>query len=673
MILETLRTLKRCNFLLFSGIQTRRGKQRLPNTPLIRDLVQFFIESELHEHGAYLVDSFIENNTMVKDWECMTDLLLEEPGPQEEPLDDKQESSLIEIMVSAIRQAATGEPPVGRGSSRKIGLSSKDVKQVQDDKVKMTEHFIQYLPALLEKYIADVDKLVNLIAIPQYFDLEIYTTTRQTSKLQDLLDKISMAFNRHHNTEVLETCAKTLGMLCTEETAIYTICDIARSSLIDVCVNKYREAIDDWRNLIEGEEIPDDEEKYNVVISLKRVSILFSCHDLNAWNLFSSLFQDIDDSNGNYTPDRQFPEEALCSCVKACFFSINWALNYIENNCDAASAQGFVVQLREMLHKYIEICNQLLTSVQTGTPVKEEAYLSICDLLIMFSDQLSTNANEHVRILVFKPDEQQYSILNNFVQEHVFVVQQEEGHDETKIEELHKKRNFLAAFCKLVIYNVIPTVAACDIFKQYLKFYNDYGDIIKTTLGKAREINKLNCALTMCMTLVNGFKDIQAQTGSNRISKNCQEFSDLKELAKRFALSFGLDAIKNREAIASLHRAGIHFALSYPTEQYEDPSSPPPCLLFLEIMCEFTNKLLKQDKKVVLNFLDHRTGGAIPSSRNEDWQPLTQYRTALIHGEEGGNPTSAKKAYSKRKRDEHDDDEEMDDADNHEETFDHHD
>lgn len=101
-------------------VKTKRGKVRLPNTPLIRDLVQFFIESELHEHGAYLVDSFIDNNPMVKDWECMTDLLLEEPGPNEEALDNKQESTLIEIMMSAAKQCSTGEPPVGRANTRKL-------------------------------------------------------------------------------------------------------------------------------------------------------------------------------------------------------------------------------------------------------------------------------------------------------------------------------------------------------------------------------------------------------------------------------------------------------------------------------------------------------------------------------------------------------------------------
>lgn len=36
-------------------------------------------------------------------------------------MDDKQETSLIEIMVCCVRQAATGESPVGRGTSKKVG------------------------------------------------------------------------------------------------------------------------------------------------------------------------------------------------------------------------------------------------------------------------------------------------------------------------------------------------------------------------------------------------------------------------------------------------------------------------------------------------------------------------------------------------------------------------
>lgn len=58
-------------------------------------------------------------------------------------------------------------------------LSSKELKQIQEDKQKMTEHFIQTLPILLDRYRADAEKLANLLAIPQYFDLEVYTISRQ--------------------------------------------------------------------------------------------------------------------------------------------------------------------------------------------------------------------------------------------------------------------------------------------------------------------------------------------------------------------------------------------------------------------------------------------------------------------------------------------------------------
>jgi cohesin complex subunit SA-1/2 len=67
-----------------------------------------------------LVDSLIDSNEMMKDWECMTDLLMEDPGSGEESLDDRQETSLIELMTCCIKQAATGEPPVGRGPTRKV-------------------------------------------------------------------------------------------------------------------------------------------------------------------------------------------------------------------------------------------------------------------------------------------------------------------------------------------------------------------------------------------------------------------------------------------------------------------------------------------------------------------------------------------------------------------------
>ena len=54
-----------------------------------------------------------------------------------------------------------------------------------------------------------------------------------------------------------------------------------------------------------------------------------------------------------------------------------------------------------------------------------------------------------------------------------------------------------------------------------------------------------------------------------------------------------------------------------PLENPNDPAGAPPNIAFLEILTEFTGKLLKQDKKVVLNYLDKRVAGGVPNSRGE--------------------------------------------------------
>ena len=101
--------LSKCLFILGdeseSEISTLDGKILSPNTSLIQDLVLFFTEAEVPGRGDLLVDSLIESNEMMKDWKCMTDLLLEDIAPENQV----EESVLIELMVCCIKQAATGE------------------------------------------------------------------------------------------------------------------------------------------------------------------------------------------------------------------------------------------------------------------------------------------------------------------------------------------------------------------------------------------------------------------------------------------------------------------------------------------------------------------------------------------------------------------------------------
>ena len=57
--------------------------------------------------------------------------------------------------------------------------------------------------------------------------------------------------DKHTDRDVLDSCAKTLELLC-NDSAIHSRCDVARGAVIDTIVSKYREAMDDYSSLVAG-------------------------------------------------------------------------------------------------------------------------------------------------------------------------------------------------------------------------------------------------------------------------------------------------------------------------------------------------------------------------------------------------------------------------------------
>uniref|UniRef100_A0AAR2LD96 STAG1 cohesin complex component n=1 Tax=Pygocentrus nattereri TaxID=42514 RepID=A0AAR2LD96_PYGNA len=572
------------------ALAKRRGRNS-PNGNLIRMLVLFFLESELHEHAAYLVDSLWDSSQeLLKDWDCMIELLLEEPVQGEEVLGDRHESALIELMVCTIRQAAEAHPPVGRGTGKRV-LTAKEKKTQVDDKNKLTEHFIIALPMLLSKYQADAEKVANLLQIPQYFDLEVYSSGRMEKHLDALLKQIRVVVEKHTETEVLEACSKTYSILCSEEYTIMNRVDIARSQLIDELTDRFSHSVEDL--LQEGDEA-DDDDIYNVLSSLKKLTAFHNAHDLTKWDLFKNCYRLLKMG----IEQGSMPEQIAVQALQCSHYSILWQLVRIT---EGSPSKDDLVALRRVVKSFLAVCQQCLSNV--NTPVKEQAFMLLCDLLMIFSHQLTTGSREALQPLVFNPDNTLQSELLSFVLDHVFIDQDDEnqsmeGDEEdeaNKIEALHKRRNLLAAFSKLIIYDIVDMPAAADIFKHYMKLFNEL---------------------------------VQDQ-GPN-LDRTSSHVSGIKELARRFALTFGLDQIKTREAVATLHKDGIDFAFKFPNPKGAE--YPPPNLAFLEVLCEFSSKLLRQDKKTVHSYLEKFMTEYMMERREDVWLPLIAYRNSLLTG-----------------------------------------
>uniref|UniRef100_A0A672LF10 Cohesin subunit SA n=1 Tax=Sinocyclocheilus grahami TaxID=75366 RepID=A0A672LF10_SINGR len=595
------------------ALAKRRGRNS-PNGNLIRMLVLFFLESELHEHGAYLVDSLWDSSQdLLKDWDCMVELLLEDPVQGEEVLGDRHEGALIELMVCTIRQAAEAHPPVGRGTGKRV-LTAKEKKTQIDDKNRLTEHLIVALPMLLSKYQADAEKVANLLQIPQYFDLEVYSSGRMEKHLDALLKQIRVVVEKHAEMEVLEACSKTYSILCSEEYTIMNRVDIARSQLIDELMDRFAHSVEDL--LQEGDEA-DDDDIYNVLSTLKKLTAFHNAHDLTKWDLFKNCYRLLKMG----IEQGSMPEQIAVQALQCSHYSILWQLVKITEGCPS---KDDLVALRRVVKSFLAVCQQCLSNV--NTPVKEQAFMLLCDLLMIFSHQLVSGGREALQPLVFNPDSTLQNELLNFVLDHVFIDQDDEnqsmeGDEEdeaNKIEALHKRRNLLAAFSKLIIYDIVDMPAAADIFKQYMKYYNDYGDIIKETLSKTRQMDKIQCAKTLILSLQQLFNELIQDQGPN-LDRTSSHVSGIKELARRFALTFGLDQIKTREAVATLHKDGIEFAFKVPNPK--GPEYPPPNLAFLEVLLQKIHSYLE---KFMTEYMMER--------REDVWLPLIAYRNSLLTG-----------------------------------------
>ncbi|NXD21962.1 STAG2 protein, partial [Spelaeornis formosus] len=606
-------------------VQPKGGGKFGLSTDQLKRLIHFFLENELHKHVAYLVDSLWDwAGKFLKDWECMTTLLLKNDEEAGEVLSDAQESALIEIILATVREAAEGHPPVGRGAAKKV-LSVKEKKIQLEDCTKITEHFIMVLPQLLAKYSTDAQKVANLLQIPQYYDLGVYSTGHLEKHLDALLREIKDIVAKHSDMSVLEASSRTYYILCCEETGIYSQVDCARAQMIDELIKQLNQLLDCfWQK--EGGFCTDAGEISRMHSALRRVAAFHNAHDLTKWNLYDKTlrFLVFEMDHGS------LPVLIILPALQCTYFTLLWQLAAVSEN----SPKETLFSLRRELRRFSQICTCFLHHKEKD--VREKAFMILCDWLLILSHLDSNNNEEAVGLLGYLPNTPLQQKLFSFIQENVFMDEEEakkdlveEGKDETcKLDDLHKKRSLLAAYCKLIVYNVVEMTAAADIYKYYVKTYSDFGDIIKETLSKTRYNNKIQSAKTLILCLQQLFQThAESQDSSSGVDFSSPSFANIRELARRFSLTFGWDQVKSRESIAMIHKEGIEFAFQGATGV--DGKCLPPNLSFLLIISEFSNKLLKPDKRLVYSYLQRYVTEPL-HCRGDKWQPLVWYRNSLL-------------------------------------------
>uniref|UniRef100_A0A671E2M2 Cohesin subunit SA n=1 Tax=Rhinolophus ferrumequinum TaxID=59479 RepID=A0A671E2M2_RHIFE len=626
--------------LFFPECETRTpgGRQRRRSPRAQRTffhlLLSFFVESELHDHAAYLIDSLWDcAGSQLKDWESLTSLLLE----KDQNLGDVQESTLIEILVSSVRQASEGHPPVGRVTGRK-GLTSKERKIQADDKVKLTEHLIPLLPQLLAKFSADAEKVAPLLQLLNYFDLNIYCTRRLEKHLELFLQQLQEVVVKHADPAVLEAGAHAFYMLCNPEFTFFSRVDFARSQLLDLLTDRFQQELEE---LLQSSFL-DEDEVYSLAATLKRLSAFYNAHDLTRWELSepcSRLLRKAVDTG-------EVPHQVILPALTLVYFSILWTLTHLSGS---GASQMQLLSLKGRMVAFCELCQSCLSDVVPE--IQEQAFILLSDLLLIFSPQMIVGGRDFLRPLVFLPEASLQSELASFLMDHVFLQPGElgRGHsqeDHLQIEQLHQRRRLLAGFCKLVLYGVLEMEAASDVFKHYNKFHSDYGDIIKETLTRARQIDRSHCSQVLLLSLKQVYTELLQEQGPQGLNE-LPAFTEMRDLARRFALSFGPHQLQNRDLVVMLHKEGIKFSLSELPPA--GPSGQPPNLAFLELLSEFSPRLFHQDKQLLLSYLE-KCLQPVSQAPGYPWGPVTTYCHSLSPVESTAEASPQGYPHAKKRR-----------------------
>ncbi|MGH0157995.1 UNVERIFIED_CONTAM: hypothetical protein FKN15_034697 [Acipenser sinensis] len=244
----------------------------------------------------------------------------------------------------------------------------------------------------------------------------------------------------------------------------------------------------------------------------------------------------------------------MVPALKCAYLHVLWELSKASNS---QPSQAELAQLKQRVQSLSAVCHSCLSDLKEG--VREQAFMLLCDLLVICSPAMVRGGRDYLKPVVLRPSLSLRSELAGFVIDFVFVepdegaADEEDGGDSLQLSLLHRRRGFLAGFCKLLVYNVLELDAAADIFKHFLKFYNGYGDIIKETLSRARQIDKMQCAKTLCLSLQQLFSELVQETGLVFL-RSSPLFSSIRDLARRLALTFGVDLIRIREPVVTLHK-----------------------------------------------------------------------------------------------------------------------
>ncbi|PAV81159.1 hypothetical protein WR25_18633, partial [Diploscapter pachys] len=455
----------------------------LTNQYFLKQVIEF-LDSSKHKHASYLVDASLKIWPAMRDWKAMAEMLL-----AKDTFDDsRKERLLIDVLCCSVRQTATAELPPGRTNAYKAESKAKEARRIADEKEILTTDLIPSLPKLLQKtyskidyfeYIGDREQLSQLVALPQYFTLDVYLSGRNRNHLDALWSMLADIVEKYANDEVLMQTAETVSCLFSND-SVATILDKHKTKLMDTLAAAMNKACIAYPTYASQIDEATYEERKADLDAIFRKAAAFACiADLKRHNFAEQSLQLI--KHHNNLSDAVI-EKIIHILNIDLLNGLQIAMAEVDKkaSCDEDKLKDIIKSLKIKQDVLVTQIDKIFTQKSPGMNM---AFLTIADLWIFFSNGLPPDDSDNSRlleelILEVNPDIQRNMI--DYISEFVFKRDDSDDISEADKKELiQKRRTVLAAYVKLIIFGVIKKddAAFLNSFKQ--NFKENFGDILK--------------------------------------------------------------------------------------------------------------------------------------------------------------------------------------------------
>ncbi|KAI8342129.1 hypothetical protein BC941DRAFT_467028 [Chlamydoabsidia padenii] len=549
-----------------------------------------------------------------------------------------EETLLVYVFVICLNKL------VNKGSE-KVGDKKKDHNQHDEVRNNITEHLIQVLPKLFRKYGGDINRLTQLIQVPQLLNMNMYVELRMENSYKDLLQHLCKLYSTITLPTVLQSCSSSIQHMMKvsllSESNGFLVTDL-QERLVD----QFREACH-GKDLYTARLTSDD--ILAITTAMIRLDYLIGIKDITAtMDDVSDMKPDVIELMGEladrallgYEGESQIGQSSL----SILFHYLVWRCYEVVEDSMAAADVAVLNKIERRRNLIIEKCLELISPSVDSEPspeVQKMAFDTLIDIHTLFSSDkfIQADLNQLYLKCAETTQQQLVSFFTSNIKSLTDSSDNDNEEEEDNVESQQERiSEFFGTFAHGLAMNVIDVKHGTLLLEHYGEHGQSMDEVVDTPIKVFVEelgttlIPNLKFTDQICGLYMTSLK----KSFERHVDTNYRSIDKTFKLGRLLSQSIKQDNNQPRaqdDIICDrIHLNGIDYSLDKARQANIDDAALTVALKFFKVLILFAKQLNRaRDIGKIHKHLEKRLQEyqLKPVDGAKEWEPYFAYVKTL--------------------------------------------